>query len=279
MLRTIPGALAARLAGETTLARIWRVTRRDGQVFGFTDHDRDLVVAGRTYYSVNAADGSPFAGGADLATDAGEVSMAAAQTIVERDVEAGLWNLATVDVELVDYSAPEAGVVRLHSGELGRVTMVAGRVSVELRGFKHRLGKPVGTTVQATCDADLGDARCKVNLALLTVTGSVTAVVDSQQFTDSARTEPTAQYDGGVLAWTSGANAGRKIEVKRFAAGGAFVLFLPMSYAIAVGDTYSLTPGCNKTVADCAGRYANLVNFRGFPFVPGNAVIRDGGTA
>lgn len=279
MLRTIPGALAARLAGETTLCRIWRVTRRDGLVFGFTDHDRDLVVGGRTYYAVNATDASQFGGSADLSSDAGEVSVAAAQTIVERDVEAGLWNLATVDVELVDYAAPDAGVVRLHSGELGRVSMSGGRVVVELRGFKHRLGKTIGATVQATCDADLGDARCKVALAPFTVTGSVTAVTDAQQFADSTRAEATAYFDGGELTWTSGQNAGRAMEVKRFTAGGAFVLFLPMAYPISVGDAYSLTPGCNKTLADCASKYNNVVNFRGFPFVPGNAAIRNGGTA
>lgn len=46
-MRTIPEGLAAHLAaGATTLCRCWKLIRRDGQVFGFTDHDRDLSFGG-----------------------------------------------------------------------------------------------------------------------------------------------------------------------------------------------------------------------------------------
>ena len=46
-MRPIPPALAAHLGeGVTTLCRCWTLTRRDGLVLGFTDHDRDLTVAG-----------------------------------------------------------------------------------------------------------------------------------------------------------------------------------------------------------------------------------------
>ena len=49
-MRTVPEDLSAALAGGvTTLCWCWRITRRDGQVSGFTDHDRDLVFDGVTY--------------------------------------------------------------------------------------------------------------------------------------------------------------------------------------------------------------------------------------
>ena len=35
--------------GATTLAWCWRVTRGDGAVLGFTDHDRDLTFDGTTF--------------------------------------------------------------------------------------------------------------------------------------------------------------------------------------------------------------------------------------
>ncbi len=48
-MRSIPSALQAKLdSGATTLARCWIVTRRDGVVLGFTDHDSDLAVGGST---------------------------------------------------------------------------------------------------------------------------------------------------------------------------------------------------------------------------------------
>ena len=42
--------MRAHLDVETTrLATIWRITRKDGQQFFFTDHDRDIVFDGDTY--------------------------------------------------------------------------------------------------------------------------------------------------------------------------------------------------------------------------------------
>jgi hypothetical protein len=34
--------------GATTVCRAWAVTRTVGQVLGFTDHDRDLALDGRS---------------------------------------------------------------------------------------------------------------------------------------------------------------------------------------------------------------------------------------
>ena len=278
-LRTVPAPLAARLALEvTTVCRIWKITRRDGQAFGFTDHVTDLEVGGFVFRAVNAADGAQVDSSDGLSPATSEVDVAGG-TIAERDVEARLWALARVEAWLVDYTDPSLGAVKLPGGELGEVKFDGARVTVELRGFKHRLGKPIGETVQPTCGADLGDARCGVNLAPYTVTGTLTAVTDAQHFADSARAEAAGYFDGGLLTMTSGANAGRSMEIKRFSAGGAFVAFLPFSYPLAVGDTYSLAPGCAKTVADCAGKFSNLVHCRGFPFVPGLQAIRNGGTA
>ena len=49
-MKTLPAALDAHLAtGATTLCWCWRLTRRDGIRFGFTDHDRDVVFDGTTF--------------------------------------------------------------------------------------------------------------------------------------------------------------------------------------------------------------------------------------
>src|SRR5829696_5399234 len=49
-MRPIPQNLAAHLdGGATTLCRCWRLIRRDGASFGFTDHDRDLAFGGVVY--------------------------------------------------------------------------------------------------------------------------------------------------------------------------------------------------------------------------------------
>jgi uncharacterized phage protein (TIGR02218 family) len=40
-------------------------------------------------------------------------------------------------------------------------------------------------------------------------------------------------------------------------------------FAVAVGDRAEVIEGCDKTIATCAARFANAVNFRGEPYLPG----------
>ena len=59
------------------------------------------------------------------------------------------------------------------------------------------------------------------------------------------------------------------MEVKDFSAGGVFVLQQAMPNAIAIGDAYSVHAGCDKLLATCRDKFSNVINFRGFPHVPG----------
>lgn len=52
--------------------------------------------------------------------------------------------------------------------------------------------------------------------------------------------------------------------------------------AIAGTDTFTIRAGCDKRIATCDSKFANVANFRGFPNIPGqDAVLRyattDGG--
>ena len=102
--------------------------------------------------------------------------------------------------------------------------------------------------------------------------GLVTEVTDRASFTASID-EPRAidgWFAGGVLTWETGANAGRSIEVKSWTqATGQLELFLPMGYAIEIGDAFRTHPGCDKRLDTCIDRFANVLNFRGEPYVPG----------
>ena len=75
-------------------------------------------------------------------------------------------------------------------------------------------------------------------------------------------------FDRGLITFTSGPNNGLSMEVKSYTVG-QLVLVLPMPYTIAVGNTYSLIAGCDKTFPTCRDRFTNVVNFRGEPYLPG----------
>jgi uncharacterized phage protein (TIGR02218 family) len=198
--------------------------------------------------------------------------------ITLEDLRAGLWDFCEVEVFLVVWSDLSISPVVLGYGRLGEVRSNGRSFSAELLGLRQQLQQDVGGSYAPGCDANLFDARCGLVEATYTVTGTLTSVVNRRQFTDSGRAEVSGYFDFGKMRFTTGANAGLSMEVKTFASG-QFVLQLPMPFAVTAGDQYSLIPGCPKTPEACKTKFLtnNIVNFRGFPFLPGTDRITSGG--
>lgn len=273
-MKQISPALETHLAGEvTTLATCWKLTRRDDTLLGFTDHDQDIVFESVTYKAATGFTPSAIDNSASLAVDNLDVEgMLSDTSISETDILAGKYDFAEIEIFQVNYRDLAQGALKLRRGWLGEVSLQKQRFIAEVRGLTQRLSQTIGELFSPSCRATLGDGRCKVNLAAHTVTGSVTSVASNQEFTDSARSEASGIFTFGMLTFTSGANNGLSIEVKEYlhnSGGGRLSLALPMPYVIATGNTYSLSKGCDKTIATCFSRFNNVVNFRGEPSVPG----------
>ncbi len=262
--------LSAHLAQETTtLATCWSITRRDGMTLYFTEHDKDIVVDGHVYGAASGMSASAVTSQAGLMVDNLEFEgMLSAEAIAEADVLAGKYDHAEISVFMVDYTSPDTGRLDLKTGWLGEVTLRGGQFVAEMRGLTSRLQQVIGEVYTASCRAQLGDGRCKKNLAAFTVSGTVTSVEAAHAFKDSSRTELSNYFAYGVVTFTSGANAGIHMEIRDFSAG-RFGLFLPMPYPIAVGDSYTAVAGCDKSFQNCVTKFNNAVNFRGEPHVPG----------
>lgn len=271
-MKAIGAALQGHLEAElTTLAYLVKLTRGDGVVKAFTTHDRDLEVDGVTYKADGAFKPSAIESGASLAADNLEVAGILESTeIAGEDICAGLYDHARVDIYLCNWADAAMGVVQLRRGWIGEVKLQGGRYVAELRGFHDLLQRQVGHYYTAECRHDLGDTRCGVGLGAVTVSGTVTSVVDQANFSDSARSEAEDWFAYGTLSWTSGANVGLAMEVRGWdAALKRFRLWLPMPRSVQVGDGYTVTPGCDKRFMTCGGKFFNAVNFGGFPHLPG----------
>jgi uncharacterized phage protein (TIGR02218 family) len=270
--KTISAALAQHLAGEvTTLATCWKITRRDGAVLGFTDHVRDLEVDGVTHRAASGYTRTAIRGTADLAVDNLDVeSVFSDDGITEEDLRAGRYDFAEVRMFLVNYEDLGQGILKLRRGWLGEVTIRDGMYVAELRGMTQRLQMSVGEVYAPDCAADLGDARCGVDLTALEESGTVSSVTSGTTF-EAMLAQVTGWYDGGELTWTGGANAGQTVAVRSWdAVTGTLTLFLPALYPMQAGDAFTIRPGCDKSFATCQAKFDNVVNFRGFPHVPGN---------
>jgi uncharacterized phage protein (TIGR02218 family) len=277
-MRVIPDALAAKLAGGvTTLAHLWRVQRRDGEVFGFTDHDGDLTVAGVTYQAQAGLMAGAIEKSAGLSIDTASAQGAlTAACITAEDLARGLWDGARVDIWRADWTAP-AQRVHLFAGRLGEVRRGETTFAAELRGLQAALNAPVGRVFSRFCDADVGDARCGVDLSDVRWRGigAVSAAIDHATFT---ATGLAAFADGlfarGMLTWDDGG----AVEVTAHHAGGLATIELsaPSATPILPGASFVITAGCDKRLATCRDRFENVANHRGFPHMPGNDAVQSG---
>ncbi len=263
--------LRQHLLGDVTrLATLWRLTRADGVVMGFTDHDRDLDRDGLTYKAATGFTPTAVSSAAGLAVDNLEIqSVLDSAEISEDDLLAGVYDNAVVEIMLVDHGDPEAGALPMRKGSLGEIRVSGQGFVAELRGLTDAFATVVGQIYSPSCRADLGDERCRVDLGAHRATGTVTAATSRRSFADSGRSEAEGYFAHGLVTWTSGANAGTAAEVRAFGAGGAFELFLPASRDIAVGDGYEVHAGCDKRFETCRDVFDNAVNFQGEPHVPG----------
>lgn len=281
-MKSVGASLLAHMQSEvTTLATCWKVTRKDGQIFGFTDHSANLTVSGIAYSASTGYTATAIKSSSALNVDNLDVQGALdSTTITDEDLLAGLWDFAAVEIFLVNYEDTSMGVMNLRTGNIGNVQTGRGVFITELRGMLQRLQQAVGRLIMPACNADLGDARCGINLGTFpngTATGTVTSISSNRYFVASDLTgHATGWFDGGLVTWTSGENVGLSMEVKTFTSGGIVLLFLPMPFAIALSDTFTITAGCDKAHTTCNSKFSNTINFRGFPHLPGIGRIASG---
>ena len=275
-MKTLPPGLQDHLSsGTTMLCWCWKIVRRDGVAQGFTDHDVPVSFDGLGYAAATGFTASEVQSTLGLAIDNLTVAGAlASATLNEADLAAGLYDDAAIELWRVNWTAPDQRVL-LRAGSLGEVKRGKTAFSAEMRGLAHRLNQPVGRVYGYSCDADLGDARCTkvITGADFTASGAVIAAADNRRFTVTGLDAyASGWFSGGKLAFTGGANAGRAMEVKRHAAG-SIELWQAMSETVAPGDAFTLSAGCDKQFATCKTKFANGINFRGFPYMPGNDAV------
>lgn len=279
-MRVISPQLEAHFgSGLTTLATCWRLTRQDTTELGFTDHDRGLVIDALDYDSIAGFTPTTVESKSNMSVDNLDLEgQTFPSKITESDLLAGLYDYAEVEIFMVNYEDLTQGKLVVKRGRLGEVTLNAQLFHAEVRGLTQHLSQTIGEVYSPSCRAVLGDSRCKVSLASVTVTTTITEVVNNQTFKASALTQAAGWFTGGEVEWTSGNNNGRRMEVKEFASGQV-VLALPMGKSIQVGDGIKIIAGCDKTHETCQGKFSNILNFRGEPYVPGvDALLTTAGT-
>ena len=249
-----------------TLAFCWRIERRDGVTIGLTSHDRDLEIGGLLY---RAAPGmTPGAVRSGIGMEGEDSDLAGALTsdaISERDLMAGRWDGAALELRLTQWEAPGELWLLLAQGEIGAVARTGAAFTAELIGAAAALGEPVAPSTSPDCRATLGDGKCRVDMAGRRRVVAVAGVEDARVAVSGLA---AGAYAFGTLRWLTGANAGMGQAVTDNDADG-LTLADPPAFAVEAGTLALLSEGCDRQLSTCAARFGNAANFRGEPYLPG----------
>lgn len=281
-MRTASAQLEAAISARvTTLCRLWRVTRKDGQVLRFTD-------AVRPVSAQIDPDGTVQTYRSDISFTASSIfmskSLANQQSVnmqfllddagfSETDLRTRKYDDAIGEVFVCDFEHPEYGVMAMFKGVFGQVTLSNQKVGTVDVVPEDAASNGVGIGLERfsqTCRASLFDSRCKLVATdfkkAFTVTSANSGIVVSADLT-----EANGHWALGFVKWLTGANAGTRSTVTNSdKASTTLFLSAAPSFPIAVGDTGEVYPGCDKTRTRCK-QFNNLVNMRAEPDVPDGA--------
>jgi uncharacterized phage protein (TIGR02218 family) len=266
---------AARAAPDAQLAfaECFTFTLAAGAALTWTNVDLPVAYNGATFSATGPiVQGFKYKANVGLEVDKQQITIAARPTDLISGAPAlnairdGAFDGATVQRDRVFLTAIGGAVI-------GGVTLFHGRVSTidhvgrtqaqitvasDLVILDYEMPRNLYSPI---CGHTLYDSGCGVIRGTYSVSGVVGAGSTAGLILTSAALVGHAQ---GSLVFTSGVNANVRATVKSVASGAS--LTLPSTPA--AGDSFTVAYGCDHTRGACQGKFNNLANFRGFPFVP-----------
>jgi len=262
--------------GVTTTCRAWALTRRDGVVMGFTDHDRLLRFDGVDFRPDTGLTALALQQSTGLSVDNTEALGALCDAAIrDEDVEAGRYDGAELRAWLVNWQDVAQRSV-LFRGTIGELRRAGGAFEAELRGLTDALNVPLGRVFQTQCSAVLGDRSCAFDLDTPGYVSerATEAVEESRVFRFADMGGFTeGWFRHGVIRVQGGSASGLVGLIKRDVrdgTGGLLELWHPLGPPVAPGDMLRIEAGCDKRSATCQFKFGNLMNFQGFPDIPGD---------
>ena len=261
------------------MADAFTFTLLSGLILCYTDVDVTFTYGGNTYLANSVlVDGLKYKASIGLEVDQQQITVAAraSDTIsggapflqALRDGSFDGCEIARDRVFFSDYVGGNAiGAVTLFKGRLGNIDQI-GRTSAKLTVNSDLVLLDIDmprNVYQPTCLHTLYDSGCTLVKNSFGTNGTV-----HPGSTASVINWPGASaiYQQGSITFTSGVNAGVTATVGSVDAGVSLTLLYPLQSAPAHGDAFTVYQGCDHTPWTCSGKFNNLVNFRGFPYVP-----------
>jgi uncharacterized phage protein (TIGR02218 family) len=251
------------------LATAWRISRTDGRVIGLTDWDAPIAFDGVAHEPA-AIGVRAQAATAGLDADSARALAALDDArLMAADLAGGLFDDAELQIWRVVPRDP-ALRVRTFRGRLGAVKRTVSGFEAEVRDAKAALERPVGRVYARSCDARFGDARFDADLARFTAVTRIIAVPSARRVRlEGLSAFAESWFSGRMLRWGAVGRARIQAHRREGAAASLDLEADPVGGGLAVGMEVRVEAGCDKTFEACRTKFANAVDFRGFPHMRG----------
>jgi uncharacterized phage protein (TIGR02218 family) len=293
-MKKISSALIAFLMSTEAFNRadLIQVALPNGQIIYANSSTQDIVFQGNKYYSslygawqlgtvTMEATFSPSPNQVDLTVFAQQsVVYPGTSTSLMATLIAGLFDGAMVTVYRIYWaigSTPAVGIalgfLTFYVGQIGNIKQTGDTsVSFDVYDMTHLLNRLTPPNlVQSGCRHTLFDSNCTLAATSYQLANTIAANSTSLQLNLQTTITVTPYYLQGKLKFTSGQNSGLEFSIKSQGVTGGVpwvMLSSPTPFPPAFGDTLFMYPGCDKSVATCQGKFNNLINFGGEPYVP-----------
>jgi len=281
-MKTASGALVTLLAGDHFLmADLYTITLRGGTILRWTNFDQNLTISATTWTCATDNGTQPICKRREIrnarGTEVGtcDVTLLGGTAATISGTRLGVFALnggfdgATILIQRIFMATAgdtSAGAITLFQGLVASADPGATQTVLHLKDIREYLSIPMPRNLwQPSCNNQFCDAGCGLSLATYTQAEAVTAGSTTTSIPGSV-IKTDGYFQGGMLTFTSGANAGFSTPIRSYV-GGVFVPVLALPSAPTTGDTFTATAGCPRTYAACTA-FSNTARFRGYPFVP-----------
>jgi phage conserved hypothetical protein BR0599 len=271
---------------------LYTLTLRDGvTILRYCDGDLDVTwdghvfsAGGQTgpYFGLDGEQGgrSHFSIGLSVDTFTVNIDPGSAQ-LLGNDFKVacryGVLDGATLQREVAImpiYGDTTPGTIIMFFGNTGELDIHDQEITINVNAPTELLNQQLPRNLfQPGCQWTLFDAGCALHQADFQTNTACVAASTKTALLTAGLGHATDYFTLGKVIFTSGAHNGETRSVRAFNSGGGgdtVFIWPPLSSDPAVGDTFSVFPGCNKSITDPNGcpKFANQSNFRGFPRVP-----------
>lgn len=279
-------------SGQFMIADLFQFTLVDGTVLRYAGADQDIVFNGATwpcggqtgpFFQLKSGNGNRGLCSWKIGTavDTLQFDVVPGQGLVEGFAFMSACRLGLFDgAEMILYRAvmptygnTADGAINIFTGRVVEIDCGRSLVTFNINSHLELLSLQMPRNLfQSGCLNTLYDSACTLLSSNFTVSGACSSACTTIAInsSSSALSASSGYYQLGTIAFTSGQNNGFRRNVKVYATGTPNVItpLVPLPYAPAQGDTFTIKPGCDKSTATCTTKFSNQVNFRGQPFIP-----------